>query len=191
MKNICYKIWWYLVILQQKWTTLYYLVKYWFAIDNRGVKMICGGFLLRNIGDKNTQLNIILNKNSRIKYKVIIQGKGVFELGKNSYLSHHVIIGVNEKVSIGDNCMVASYVSIRDTDHKFDDLKTPMINQGIKTSPITIEDNVWIGHGAVITKGVTIESGAIIAANAVISKDVPKNAIMGGVPAKIIKYRDD
>lgn len=85
--------------------------------------------------------------------------------------------------------MIASSVSIRDTDHRFDRLDIPMISQGIVTAPIVIKDNVWIGHGAVITKGVTIESGAIIAANAVVTRDVPANAIMGGVPAKLIKYR--
>ena len=64
-----------------------------------------------------------------------------------------------------------------------------MKNQGIHTSPIIIEDDVWVGYGAVITKGVTISKGAIIGANAVVTKDVPKYAIVGGVPAKIIKYR--
>ena len=54
---------------------------------------------------------------------------------------------------------------------------------------VEIKDNVWIGYGAVITKGVTIESGVIIGANAVVTKDVPANAIVGGVPAKIIKFR--
>ena len=71
----------------------------------------------------------------------------------------------------------------------FQDINIPMKNQGIHTSPIIIEDDVWIGYGAVITKGVTIRKGAIIGANAVVTKDVPEYAIVGGVPAKIIKYR--
>jgi len=87
--------------------------------------------------------------------------------------------------------MIANAVSIRDTDHNFTDTSVDMINQGIKTDPIFIKDNVWLGHGVVITKGVTINSGAIIAANAVVTKNIPSNAIVGGVPAKIIKYRNE
>ena len=107
--------------------------------------------------------------------------------GDNSFIGHYSIIGVNESIAIGNNVMISQCVSIRDTDHAFENLDESMIEQGIKTSPIIIEDNVWISHGAVIKRGVTIGTGAIVAANAVVTKDVPKNAIVGGVPAKIIK----
>lgn len=171
-----------------KMITLFYLIKYRRYITNEGVNNIKSGFKIINFGLK-PKLNIIFKMNSSIKYNVIIQGKGTFILGERSYLSHGSIVGVNESVSVGKNVMIASYVSIRDTDHKFNSNIIPLIDQGILTAPITIADNVWIGHGAVITKGVTIHEGAIIGANAVVTKDVPKNAIVGGVPAKIIKYR--
>ena len=85
--------------------------------------------------------------------------------------------------------MISNAVSIRDTDHDFQKINVPIFNQGIITSPVFIGDYVWIGYGAVITKGVTIGKGAIIAANAVVTKDVPEYAIVGGVPAKIIRMR--
>jgi len=78
---------------------------------------------------------------------------------------------------------------LRDTNHNFDRLDIPMKNQGFNTAPIIIEDDVWIGHGCVITQGVTIGKGAIVGSNAVVTKDVPELAIVGGVPAKLIKYR--
>ena len=87
--------------------------------------------------------------------------------------------------------MIADSVSIRDTDHEFGDIDRNMIDQGITTQAIRIGDNVWIGYGVVITKGVNIGQGAILGANAVVTKDVPNNAIVGGVPAKIIRYRDE
>ncbi|OTN77357.1 transferase hexapeptide repeat family phosphonate metabolim protein [Enterococcus sp. 8G7_MSG3316] len=55
----------------------------------------------------------------------------------------------------------------------------------------TIGNDVWIGHGAVVQAGVTVGNGAVIASNAVVTKDVPPYAIVGGVPAKTIKYRFD
>ena len=65
-----------------------------------------------------------------------------------------------------------------------------MINQDYYDADITIEDDVWIGAGSVITAGVTIGRGAIIASGAVVTKDIPTKAIAAGVPAKIIKYRN-
>ena len=54
---------------------------------------------------------------------------------------------------------------------------------------IILEDDVWIGHSAIIMSGVTLGQGSIVAAGAVVTKDVPPYAIVGGNPAKIIKYR--
>ncbi len=86
--------------------------------------------------------------------------------------------------------MAADNLSIRDTDHIFDKINIPMIRQGIRTAPVIIEDDVWIGHGVTILKGTKIYKGAIIAAGAVVTKDVPPYSVVGGVPAKIIKYRN-
>ena len=140
----------------------------------------------KNLGE----LKIILKKGSMLKSNVIIQGSGKLIIGEQSYLSSFCVVGVNNKIEIGRNVMIADCVSMRDTDHNFDSISKPMMLQGIKTNPIIIHDNVWIGHGAVITKGVVIGSGAIIGANAVVTKDVPANAIVGGVPAKLIRYRN-
>jgi len=135
-------------------------------------------------------LKVILKRNAWLKSDVIVQGTGTLVIGENSYVSQFSVIGVNERIEIGENVMIANAVSLRDTDHEFGDLKSPMNQQGFTTAPVVVEDNVWLGHGVVVTKGVRIGSGAIVAANAVVTKDVPKNAIMGGVPARLIRYRD-
>lgn len=174
----------------RKLRTFYYLLRFSGSIKAFGKNSILKGFKCRSFKGSSKRLKIILHESANIKYNVIIQGSGTFELGKNSYLSHNTIIGVNDEIIIGNNVMVAAHVSIRDSDHEFSDLTIPMIKQGITSAPIRIQDDVWIGHGAVITKGITIGRGAIIGANAVVTKDVPELAIVGGVPAKLIRYRE-
>lgn len=60
-----------------------------------------------------------------------------------------------------------------------------------RSKPVTIGNDTWIGHGAIVMKGVTVHDGAVVASNAVVTKDVPPYAIVAGTPAKIIKWRHD
>ena len=71
--------------------------------------------------------------------------------------------------------------------HRFEDVKTNIINQGYKESTITIEDNVWIGSGVVIYNNCHIGTGSVIGAHAVVNKDVPSYVIFAGNPGRIIK----
>lgn len=76
-------------------------------------------------------------------------------------------------------------------DHEMSRRDIPMRLQGDSVSkPVVIGDDVWIGARSIILKGVHIGKGAVIAAGAVVTKDVPEYAIVGGVPAKVIKYRE-
>jgi acetyltransferase-like isoleucine patch superfamily enzyme len=72
----------------------------------------------------------------------------------------------------------------------FDDPDTPFVDQGITAQGITIEDDVWIGSGAIITDGVHIEKGAVVAAGAVVVNDVPAHTVVGGIPAKVLRNID-
>ena len=172
-----------------KINTIIYLFYYNKYIENKGISYISKGFEVNPFRKTSTSLKIVFHKNTFLKRNVIIQGSGYFELGTNSQLGQNVIIGTNDKVIIGKDVMIAYNVSIRDTDHQFSRTDIPMKQQGITTAPIFIEDDVWIGAGALITKGITIGKGAIVGANAVVTKNVDSYAIVGGVPAKLIKYR--
>jgi acetyltransferase-like isoleucine patch superfamily enzyme len=77
-------------------------------------------------------------------------------------------------------------------DHKIDKINVPIRRSGRDImKQIVIEDNVWVGQGAIIMHGVHIRSGAVIAAGAVVTKDVDNNAIVGGNPAILIRYREE
>lgn len=108
--------------------------------------------------------------------------------------------GKNEKLKIGNFCSVAQEVMfILNAEHYIDRISTFPFKvkclgeelEGVSKGDIIIEDDVWIGYRACIMSGVHIGQGAIVGAGAVVTKDVPPYAIVGGVPAKLIKYRFD
>ena len=148
------------------------------------------GFRIREFGFNGKSLKVNFLGNNRIGRFTTIQGSGLMSFGENSFCNDFCVFGVNEKIIIGQNVMIADAVSIRDTDHNHDDINIPMVNQGIITSPVIVGDDVWVGYGATILKGVEIGNGAIIAAGSVVTKNVPPLAVVGGIPAKIIKMRN-
>lgn len=115
-------------------------------------------------------------------------GTGIgIRVGNNSGLGINCRIG--RGTTIGDNVMMGPDVIILTSNHIFDRTDIPMNLQGFEHKEVTIKNDVWIGTRAIILPGVTIGNSSIIAAGAVVTKDVPDYAIVGGCPAKVIKYR--
>lgn len=85
--------------------------------------------------------------------------------------------------------MMGPEVTILTHTHRIDRTDIPMGQQGSMVSEVVIGDDVWIGMRAIILPGVRIGSGAVIGAGAVVTKDVPDYAVVGGVPARVIRYR--
>lgn len=95
-------------------------------------------------------------------------------------------------ITIGNDVMMGTNCIIYTVNHRFDDINIPMRKQGNEPSqPVVIGNDVWIGGRVTILPGVHIGNGAVIGAGAVVTKDVPEFAVVGGNPAKIIKYRQD
>ena len=105
-------------------------------------------------------------------------------IGRDSLIGEYCVIRGQGGVHIGDRVYTSPLVQIVAVDHVFDDRSRPFVEQGITARGITIEDDVWIGSGAVITDGVRIGRGAVVAAGAVVTKDVAPHTIAAGVPAR-------
>lgn len=114
----------------------------------------------------------------------IILGNGVV-IGRAS-----MITGKN-LIQIGDDVIIGSFVQIVDVNHGMKLNGIHMKNQSSDLGSVIIGDDVWIGSGAKILMNVNIGNGAVIGANSVVTRDVPKNAVVAGVPARVIRYRDD
>lgn len=174
-----------------RFSTFVFQIKYYPYIELHKTARVDQRVKIDFHGVSDNNFKLILGKRAKVFNDVFLQGLAPIIIGENTYVGAYSVLGSYEKIEIGINVMIAQGVSIRDHDHAFDRLDVPMNVQGVVTAPIIIEDDVWIGHGVVITKGVTVGKGAILAAGAVVTKDVPPFAIVGGVPAKIIKYRED
>ena len=132
-------------------------------------------------------LSIVLKGNNSIGSWTVFQGSQKIEFGLNSFCGEFCVFGCNAGIVIGENVMIAQAVTIRDTDHNFSRGDISFNMQGISVAPVTIGDNVWIGHGVIILKGVTIGSNTVIAAGAVVNRDIPSGVVAAGIPAKVIR----
>jgi maltose O-acetyltransferase len=113
-------------------------------------------------------------------------------VGSCVLINHHVEIEATDgEIVIGNFVLIGMHAKIINSNHIFIDWTKPICLQGKPQAKIIIEDDVWIGINAIILPRVTIGRGAVIAAGAVVTKDVEPFAVVGGVPAKLIKYRFD
>ena len=161
------------------------------GIDSCGQNMLYGKLLLSNLGKIQIGRNCIIASSSKTYQNFIspvsislMEKSTIIRVG-NSVELIGCFIRIRYSLQIGDRCIITPGVKIIDHDH----LTDPKERQK-KEYPgkgITIGDDVWVGYNAIILKGVSIGDGAIIAAGSIVTKDVKKNTIVGGVPAKKIK----
>jgi acetyltransferase-like isoleucine patch superfamily enzyme len=108
-------------------------------------------------------------------------------IGARSLIGEGCVLRGQGGISIGDDVYLAPLVQILAVDHDYSDLNRPISEQPIITRGITIEDDVWIGGGAIVLDGVHIGRHSVVAAGAVVTRDVPPYTVVGGVPARVIK----
>ena len=143
----------------------------------RFLRKLCGKVILKSCGR-----NVNIEKGAVFSSFV--------SLGDNSGIGIEAnLVG---PVCIGENVMMGPNCTFYTRNHSFDRLDVPMCQQGFsEVKPIIIGNDVWIGGHVIVLPGVHIGDGAIVGAGAVVTKNVPKYAIVGGNPAKVLRFRND
>lgn len=121
--------------------------------------------------------------------RIDIFKSGVLDIEENVQINDNVHIACAEYIKIGRNTLIASKVYLTDHDHDFSSNELTPINWPLKTKSVIIGDNCWIGENVAILKGVELGDGCIVGANAVVTKSFPRNVILAGNPARVIRSR--
>lgn len=130
-----------------------------------------------------------IGENVYILNSVDILSPSNVEIGRFTCINKFSRLDGHGHLSIGNYVMIGPYCEILSATHNYKNKSIPMLKQGIQRKTTVIGDDVWIGTKSIIMPGVYVGNGAIVGAGSVVTKDVPQNAIVAGVPARVIKFR--
>ena len=144
---------------------------------------------------KGARGGVFLGRNVSIYRWTIVElgaGEGCLRVGPNTHIQSGCVLNpFVGSVIIGANCMIADRCALTPYQHGFGDVEHPMREQPLTSRGDTVlEDDVWLGVNVCVMDNVTIGRGAIVGAGAVVTSDIPPYAIAGGVPARVIRFRE-
>ncbi len=116
--------------------------------------------------------------------------EGRVEIGTKTVIGQECTISAYKRVRIGEQCVIADRAMFIDFDHGVVEVERPIRTQGIYKRDVEVGSNVWIGYGACILRGVSVGDNAIVGTNSVVTRDVPANAVVAGIPARVIRMRE-
>lgn len=136
--------------------------------------------------------SIAIGRRSIIREGAILQSYGgSITIGDDCTINAYCVLQGNGGIEIGNSALIAAGAKIFSANHIFSDRDRLIRQQGEARKGVKIGSDVWIGAGSVILDGVRVGDGAVIAAGSVVTRDVLEYAVVGGVPAKVIKYRGE
>ena len=149
-----------------------------------------------SIIDASGSLGVQLGRGAKLGRRSIVtttsqlskRGRGLV-VGDYSGIGDYAHIGCSGGVRIGSDVIAGPYVTFHSQEHVTDDTAAPIRSQGTRESEIVVEDNVWIGARSTFLAGCHVRSGTVVAAGSVVRGEFPPNCVIGGVPAKVLKYR--
>ena len=186
------------IIRNRAWNW-YYLVRYWRFLKLRifgppGVQ--CLGFVFLG---KNVELSCRRGYGRIVIYPWVHLGdgnqirahEGTVTIGANTVFGQGNTINAYLDIAIGSECVISDSVYMCDFDHRTHSTEVAIRRQGIVKSPVVIGDDVWIGTKVSILRGTQIGSGSVIGANSVVKGEIPRWGVAVGVPARVIRLRNE
>jgi acetyltransferase-like isoleucine patch superfamily enzyme len=183
------------IVRNRAWTP-WYLVRYWRLLR---LRLLHPDVVTEGMVFLGRRVEIV----ARPGYGRIVLGRWV-HVGDDTRLRAHegtlrvgdkVVFGRDDTVNcyidieIGARTLFADWVYITDFDHRFDDLDSPIKDQGIVKSPVRIGPDCWVGVRVSILRGTVVGHGCVLAAHAVVRDEIPDLAVAGGVPARVLRSR--
>jgi acetyltransferase-like isoleucine patch superfamily enzyme len=173
------------LVLMVRW--LWLKLRWRGRLKTDGLCFVCPGVKLE-IGKNAT---VTLGRWSWLGHGCKIRAhEGEVLIGAKSVLGQECTISAYQHVSIGRECIIADRVMMIDFDHGMVEVERPIREQGIYKRNVDVGHNVWIGYGACLLRGVRVGDNAVIGTSSVVTCDVPDNAVVGGIPARLIRMRD-
>jgi acetyltransferase-like isoleucine patch superfamily enzyme len=116
--------------------------------------------------------------------------EGEVIVGAKTVMGQECTISAYRHVRIGEQCVIADRAMFIDFDHGIVEVERPIRQQGIYMRDVDVGSNVWIGYGACVLRGARVGDNSVVGTNAVVTRDIPANAVAGGIPAKVIRMRE-
>jgi acetyltransferase-like isoleucine patch superfamily enzyme len=115
--------------------------------------------------------------------------EGTLRVGEKTVFGSSNIVNCHLDIEIGPRCLVSDWVYIGDFDHRTDDLRTPIKDQGIVKAPVRIGPDVWLGVKSTVLRGVEVGEGTVVGAHAVVTRSLPPRVVAAGAPAVVLRPR--
>ena len=183
------------VLRHRAWTP-YYLVRYWrlLALRLRHPEVVTEGMVFLGRGveieGRPGYGRVVLGRWVHVGDGTALRAhEGTLRIGDKVVFGSHNTVNCYLDIEIGATTLIADWVYVTDFDHRFDDLATPIKDQGIVKSPVRIGPDCWIGVKVSVLRGSIVGEGCVLAAHAVVRGEIPPLSVAGGVPAKVIKRR--
>lgn len=124
-----------------------------------------------------------------IQPRVVFVETGKLSVGKHFAVNSGTYINAKGTISIGDDVIIGTNVTISSGMHPIDGIESSVLSRPTIPKPIVLEDDIWIGSGAVIMPGVTLKKGTVVGANSTVTHDTEPYAVVAGSPARVLRYR--
>jgi acetyltransferase-like isoleucine patch superfamily enzyme len=134
--------------------------------------------------------HVVIGQNARIECTGGLQsiGKGI-KIGDRTTFGSDCIFGAAGGIVIGKDVIAGQYIRFHSENHNYSDVNRLIREQGVTHQGIQIGNNCWIGAGVVFLDGAELGDGCVVGANAVVTKKFPRNTVIAGIPAKIVRNR--